>query len=47
VDWPGDATFTASVLPDNVVSARLFVSCGYSGAPPRYNKHVAQRKSVS
>lgn len=45
-EWPGCATFTATVMPNNEVSARLFVSCGYSGGPLRYNKPVIQQKSV-
>lgn len=45
-EWPGCATFTAAVMPNNEVSARLFVNCGYSGGPHRYNKPVTQQKSV-
>lgn len=45
-DWPGCDTFTATVVPDNEISSRLFVSCGYSGGPLRYNKAVIQQKSV-
>ena len=37
---PGCTRFAASVLPDNQVSARLFLKCGYSGGPLRYNKTV-------
>lgn len=36
--WPDAPGFVASVLPGNEVSARLFVSCGYSGGPLVYNK---------
>lgn len=39
-EWPGATTFVASVLPDNAVSAKLFVNCGYYGGPLRYNKSV-------
>jgi UDP-2,4-diacetamido-2,4,6-trideoxy-beta-L-altropyranose hydrolase len=41
----GDLVFTASVLPDNAMSSRLFVGAGYAGGPLRYNKRVAKQKS--
>lgn len=39
-EWPGAATFVASVMPNNVISARLFLNCGYSGGPLRFSKPV-------
>lgn len=41
----GDVAFSASVMPGNETSARLFTNAGYSGGPLRYEKHVAQKKS--
>lgn len=37
--------FTASVMPGNETSARLFTNAGYSGGPLRYAKQVAEQKS--
>ncbi|MBU1538685.1 MAG: UDP-2,4-diacetamido-2,4,6-trideoxy-beta-L-altropyranose hydrolase [Alphaproteobacteria bacterium] len=39
-EWAGGTGFTASVMPDNEASARLFINCGYSGGPLRFNKAV-------
>lgn len=36
---------TASVMPGNEISARLFTNAGYSGGPLRYAKQVAEQKS--
>ena len=30
----------ATVLPENVTSASMFLRCGYTGEPPRYSKNV-------
>lgn len=37
--------FTASVMPGNETSARLFTNAGYSGGPLRYAKRIAEQKS--
>lgn len=37
--------FSASVMPGNEASARLFTSAGYAGGPLRYAKQVAEQKS--
>lgn len=34
--------FTATVMPGNETSARLFINAGYSGGPLRYAKQVAE-----
>jgi len=41
----GDVAFTATVMPGNQTSARLFTNAGYSGGPLRYEKRVAEQKS--
>lgn len=41
----GDVAFTASVMPGNETSARLFTNAGYSGGPLRYAKRIAEQKS--
>lgn len=42
----GDAAvFTASVMPGNKTSARLFTNAGYAGGPLRYEKRVAEQQS--
>ncbi|MBL0968017.1 MAG: UDP-2,4-diacetamido-2,4,6-trideoxy-beta-L-altropyranose hydrolase [Brevundimonas sp.] len=38
-------SFSASVMPGNEASARLFTNAGYSGGPLRYAKQVAEQKS--
>jgi UDP-2,4-diacetamido-2,4,6-trideoxy-beta-L-altropyranose hydrolase len=42
-----EAEFSASVLPGNLTSARLFQSSGYSGGPLRYTKTFNQKKTSS
>nr|MBB5292642.1 UDP-2,4-diacetamido-2,4,6-trideoxy-beta-L-altropyranose hydrolase [Brevundimonas basaltis] len=44
---PSLKRFTASVLRENKASARLFINCGYSGGPLRYDKPIHQRNSGS
>ncbi|WIY70103.1 UDP-2,4-diacetamido-2,4,6-trideoxy-beta-L-altropyranose hydrolase [Aquidulcibacter paucihalophilus] len=39
-EWSDAATLVASVMPSNEISARLFLSCGYSGGPLRYSKSI-------
>lgn len=41
----GDVAFTASVMPGNETSARLFTNAGYSGGPLRYAKRIAEQRS--
>lgn len=40
-----DVAFTATVMPGNDASARLFTNAGYSGGPRRYDKRVAEQRS--
>jgi UDP-2,4-diacetamido-2,4,6-trideoxy-beta-L-altropyranose hydrolase len=41
----GDVAFTATVMPGNDASVRLFTNAGYSGGPRRYDKRVAEQRS--
>lgn len=41
----GDVAFTATVMPGNKTSARLFTNAGYAGGPLRYEKRVAEQQS--
>jgi RimJ/RimL family protein N-acetyltransferase len=41
-EWSDAATLVASVMPDNEISASLFLGCGYSGGSLSYSKAIVR-----